>query len=93
MIVAQAVIYALEMQRRNRMARPPSTETYSIYGQIEQVVAQAMVEEGKLTKIEAKDVPESQAIHPGTGCAIKFAVIVPREHSAEFERRIKDMYA
>lgn len=59
------------------MAR--KTEIYSIFGQIDAVVAAAMVAEGKATKIE-QDVKA------------QFAIVLPRAHLAEYERRVHQLY-
>lgn len=73
------------------MHRPVATETFSIFGQIDAVVAQAMVDEGKLVKIWPDDIPATAAVHED-GRHARFAVVVPREHRTEFETRIKDLY-
>lgn len=66
--------------------KPEATKTQSIFGQIEQVVAENMVREGKLRMIAQEDIPPTALYHNGIKAA--FAVIVPREYNEEFERRI-----
>lgn len=63
------------------------TEIFSIFGQIEAVVADAMVNEGKLKKIEAMDIPQAVMVD-SSGRAAFFAVVVPPQHQLEFEKRI-----
>lgn len=66
------------------------TEIFSIFGQIESVVAEAMIEEGKATKIEARDIPPSVAFNEADQPA-HFAVIIVGEHVPAFKRRIADL--
>ena len=69
------------------------TKIFSLYGQIEEVVARAMVEEGKLPRIiNAADIPPTALVNED-GRIARCAVIVPRCHEAEFENRIKELYA
>ena len=68
------------------------TEVYSIFGQIESVAAEILIEKGKARKIEARDIPVSAAFDDN-GRRASFAVIVPNEHVPEFERLIADLRA
>jgi hypothetical protein len=68
------------------------SDVYSIFGQIDSIVAQQMVDEGKLNKIEAAMIPHS-AKFDEAGRQAFFAVIVPRAFAAEFDRRIRELAA
>jgi hypothetical protein len=71
-----------------------STVIYTIYGQIEEVVAQAMIGEGSCRKIEFDDLPQSQRYSrgpDGKDMQAKFAIVVPRELVQAFERRIAQL--
>lgn len=69
-----------------------STEIYSIFGQIDSVIAQAMVDEGKANKIEQAMIPPT-ALFDDKGNKAFFAIVLPTEHLAEYHRRVKDLYA
>jgi hypothetical protein len=69
-----------------------STEVYSIYGQIESVIADTMVKEGKATKIEQDMIPPSQ-LFDEDGRKAKFAIVIPRTNLSEFERRVRNLRA
>jgi hypothetical protein len=79
--------------------RGSKTEIFSIFGQMDAVVAQAMVDEGKATKIEKDLIPEEVRFTPvGEPGDIRlreaqFAIALPRAHLAEYERRVRDLYA
>lgn len=64
-----------------------SSHIFSIFGQIESVVADAMIAEKKLTRISAQDIPPTAAFDDAGRRAV-FAVVVPAKVAAEFERRI-----
>lgn len=68
------------------------TEIFSIFGQIESVVAENMIEEYGLFRIEAKDIPLTAAFNDA-GTPALFAVVIPAEKLAEFERRVRDLRA
>lgn len=68
------------------------TEIYSIYGQIEEVVANMMIQEGKITRIPREQVPASQSVS-ATGVPVKFAVIVSPRYNHEFNERIANLRA
>lgn len=74
------------------MARKGKTEFYSIFGQIDGVVADAMVAEGKATKIEQKFIPPT-ALFDDAGNKALFAISMPRAHLAEYEERVRTLYA
>ena len=83
---AQSLIINEPVMEENAVA--VKTNIYSIFGQVEDVVAQAMVDEGKLTKIPYGEIPESVRRNE-EGEDAKYAVIVPGPYSKEFEDRIK----
>jgi hypothetical protein len=69
------------------------TEIYSIFGQIDGVVAQMMVDEGKATKIAQEMIPPT-VLYDETGMQkAKFAIALPRAYLGEYERRVRDLYA
>jgi hypothetical protein len=68
-----------------------STEVYSIFSQIDGVVATMMVEEGKATKIEQDMIPPT-ALYNEQGQKAQFAIVIPRLHLREYERRVRDLY-
>ena len=74
------------------MARNNKTQIFSVFSQTDEVVARKMVEEAKLTLIPISQIPDT-AMFNLLGQRAKFAVIVPREHQAEFERRCADLRA
>ena len=63
------------------------TEIWSIFGQIETVVAEAMIEEGVVSKIRAEDIPPTAAFNE-TGERAKFAIVIQAPLIAEFNRRV-----
>lgn len=65
---------------------------YSIFGQIETVVAQAMVDEKKLYRIEFDDIPATERFN-ADGVRASFAVVMPSEHEPEYNRRVRELYA
>lgn len=69
---------------------------YSIFGQIEEVVAEAMVAEGKARKIPAEQVPDEAAWSKdwqGKDIKAKFAIFMPVQRVPEFEERIRQLRA
>lgn len=68
------------------------TEIYSIFGQIDAVIAQAMVDEGKANKIDQDMIPPT-ALYDEQGRKASFAIVLPREHLGEYHRRVNDLYA
>lgn len=68
------------------------TQIYSIFGQIESVAAEMLIKRGHATRIERNEVPHSEAVN-SAGQPVQFAVVVPSEHIAEFERLIADLRA
>lgn len=73
-----------------KTAKRNKTEIFSIFGQCEAVVAEMMVKEGKLTRIEAADIPPSAAFNKLDQRA-RFAVVVQPRYLAEFNRRCAEM--
>ena len=72
------------------------TQIYSIFGQIECVVAEAMIAEGTCRKIPFDDIPISARYHrmpDGKDVAAKFALVIPSNLVNIFEKRILDLRA
>lgn len=63
------------------------TEIWSIYGQIDAVVARAMVEEGKFNQIPYTTIPPSQ-LYNERGDKVLLAVVAPHVHHAEYYQRV-----
>lgn len=72
--------------------RRQKTTWYSVFGQIEAAAADAMIEKGRATRIPVAQIPESQ-LKNERGELAKFAVIVPGQHVAEFEKLCRDLRA
>lgn len=68
------------------------TQIYSIFGQIESVVATAMIEQYGLHRIEPNDIPPTAAYN-GAGERALFAIVVPGDRVQELERRIRELRA
>ena len=68
------------------------TEVFSIFGQIEAVAAEIMIERRALRKIAALEIPVSAAFNE-FGQRARFAVIVPVQYIPEFENLIADLRA
>lgn len=73
-------------------AKRNQTEIFSIFGQIEAVVAEAMIDEGKGKRIKMDDIPAS-ALFNDVGKSAVFAIVLNRRDIPEFERRIKELRA
>jgi hypothetical protein len=74
------------------MARSNSTEIFSIFGQIEAVAAQLMIDRGLATRIVAEQIPQSVAMNDA-GQRAKFAIIIKRRDCFEFEKLIAELRA
>lgn len=68
------------------------TEIYSIFGQIDAVIAEAMVAEGKATKIEQSMIPPT-ALYDERGRKASFAIVLPIKLLGEFNRRVLELAA
>jgi hypothetical protein len=68
------------------------TEIWSIFSQIEEVVAQAMVDEGVVNKIRPEDIPPT-ALYNDRGEKAKFAIVIQYPLIQEFNRRVADLRA
>jgi hypothetical protein len=68
------------------------TDIYSIFGQIDAVVAAEMVAEGKATRVEQSMIPPT-VLFDENGRKAQFAIVMARDHLAEYERRVRDLYA
>ena len=69
----------------------PAT-VFSIFGQIESVIAEAMVAEGKVNRIPPEAIPPTAAFND-RGDRARLAIVLPAKHAAEFERRVAALYA
>jgi hypothetical protein len=66
------------------------TEIFSIFGQIETVVAEAMIAEGSCVRIEAWEIPPTARFNE-LGQQAKFAVIIPAQLVCAFEERVRKL--
>ena len=71
---------------------PKQTKIYSVFGQIDGVVAEMMVSEGKATKIEQDMIPVT-ALFDEQDRKAMFAIILPHTYLAEYEHRVRDLRA
>lgn len=69
-----------------------TTKIYSIFGQIEAVAAETLIEQGRATKVAASSIPPTARFNHWRQPAL-FAVIIPERHVAEFEQLIRDLRA
>lgn len=80
------------MNNVNDTAFRRGSQIFSIFGQIEAVVAEAMIGEGKGKRIDVGHFPDI-AMCPDiyineVGEIARFAVLLPTQHVREFEDRI-----
>lgn len=68
------------------------TTIFSIFGQIEAVVAENMIVSGEAVKIPQEHIPES-ALFNAKGERAKFAVSMSTRKVHKFEERISQLYA
>lgn len=68
------------------------TQVFSIFGQIETVVAEAMINEKLVTKIDARDIPAT-VLYNEKGERAKFAIVIPSNLVNNFNDRVRDLYA
>jgi hypothetical protein len=64
------------------------TLIWSIYGQIDEIVARQMVEEKKFGQVRYTDIPKSERVS-AEGHKVRIAVIVPAKYVDEYEQRVK----
>lgn len=74
------------------MSKRNKTEIFSIFGQCEAVVADMMIQEGKLKRIDASDIPPSASVND-FGHRARFAVVVQPQYLGEFNRRCAELRA
>jgi hypothetical protein len=74
------------------MARKPKMEIFSIFGQCERVAAEMLIDKGKARRIDASEIPFEVARNE-LGQVACFAVMVPGEHVAEFNKLCDDLRA
>lgn len=71
--------------------RRESSSTFSIFGQIEAVAAETMLQQGKGVRIPADQVPASVATNE-RGDKVRFAVrFTARSQTREFEQLCRDL--
>lgn len=68
------------------------TQIYSIFGQIDAVIAEAMASEGKVHRIEPDMIPPI-ALFDGEGRKAHFAIIMPDEYLGEYHDRVAALRA
>jgi hypothetical protein len=68
------------------------TKICSIFGQIETVVGEAMAAEGKVNMIAADLIPPTMA-YDDHGYRASFALVFTPEAEAEFDQRVRALYA
>ena len=72
------------------------SKIFSVFGQIEEVVARAMVEEGKGRIIPTSEFPDIKLCphvwHNDEGVPVKFGVLFNARQVIEFYRRTGDLY-
>lgn len=66
------------------------TEIWSIFGQIEGIVAGAMAAEKKVTLIPRGQIPAS-ALYNDMRVKAQFAIVIPATYIAEFNRRVASL--
>jgi len=64
-----------------------TTEIYSIFGQLDAVIAQAMAAEGKVRRIERDMIPPT-ARHDDNGREAYFAIVMSNEYLDEYNNRL-----
>jgi hypothetical protein len=72
--------------------RRQQSEVYSIFGQIEAVVAEAMISEDKANRIELENIPVTVLMND-KGETAKFAVCVRGVYVQEFNERVARLRA
>ena len=94
-IITEEHLGRLELERARRRigdTMSKSAQTFSIFGQIEAAAAEVMIADGDITKIEAHMIPASVRTNEHGQHAL-FAVIVPADRLARFEKLIADLRA
>jgi hypothetical protein len=69
-----------------------TTQIYSIFSQIDKVVAEAMAAEGKVRRIEANMIPPT-ALYDEHGRQAYFAIVMSDEYSLEYNERVANLRA
>ena len=64
-----------------------TTEIYSIFGQIDSVIAAAMAAEGKVRRIEKDMIPPTARFNDA-GQEAFFAIIMPNDYMGEYMDRV-----
>jgi hypothetical protein len=86
---AQEISKVSDVSFENSFLR--GTKIYSIFGQIEQVVAEAMINEGKGRRIPQHEIPESALFSEDGVRKALFAIQLPVQRVREFEDRIRTL--
>lgn len=74
------------------MARKAKMEIFSVFGQCEAVAAEILIDKGKARRIDASEIP-FEVSRNEMGVKARFAVMVPGEHVAEFNKLCADLRA
>lgn len=72
--------------------RKDTIEIFSVFGQIESVAAEIMIEKGEAKKIDAREIPLSAAFNDH-GATAKFAVMMSKNLVPRFNKLIADLRA
>jgi hypothetical protein len=76
------------------MSKRNTTKFYSIFGQIEEVAAETMIERGLATRIPFKQIPDEGGIkYNEKGEPAKFAIFIQSVNLQVFEDLIAELYA
>lgn len=70
-----------------------TTQIYSIFGQIDGVVAEAMASEGKVRRIERDMIPPTARFDEATGREALFAIVMSDEYLMEYNDRVNKLRA
>lgn len=70
----------------------PRSRIFSIFGEIESVVAQQMIDQGRATYIAPDRIPDSERFND-FGTPARFAVVIPGNLVREFNTRIATLRA
>lgn len=70
----------------------PSFEIFSVFGQVDKVIAEDFIKKGFGRRIEPALIPDS-ALFNSTGQRAHFAIMLYRENVPAFREAIADLYA
>jgi hypothetical protein len=75
------------------MKRSRDTEILSIFGQLERVAANIMIEAGEVTRIDLKDFPKGAPFQNDAGQVASFAIIIKRSLRRKFDDLVAELRA